>query len=125
MYSKLTIIGNVGKQPELRYTPEGKAVCQFSVASNRTYGGKKETTWYRITVWDKTAEACNKFLSAGSKVFVEGRLTPDPETGNPKVYQRKDGTWGASFEVTASVVQFLDSKDANTNDDKEDEQIPF
>ena len=117
MYAKLIIIGNLGKDPEMKYTTDGKAVTTFSVAaSNR----KDETVWYRITTWDKQAETCSQYLHKGSKVLVEGVLRPD-DAGNPRTYERKDGTWGASFEVVASAVKFLSGKDEQpANDD-----VPF
>ena len=115
MYQKLIIIGNLGKEPEMKYTTDGKAVTTFSVAaSNR----KDETVWYRITTWDKQAETCNKYLHKGSKVLVEGALKADAQ-GNPRTYERKDGGWGASFEVVASSVKFLSGKDEPT------EEVPF
>ena len=108
MYSKLIIIGNLGKDPEMKYTPDGKAVTTFSVAaSNR----KDETVWFRVSTWDKQAETCNQYLHKGSKVLVEGALRADG-AGNPRVYERKDGLgWAASFEVVASSVRFLSGKD--------------
>ena len=105
MYQKLIIIGNLGREPEMRFTPSGDPVTSFSVATSRKYGEVDETTWFRVSVWGKQAESCNKYLSKGSKVLVEGRLKAEPT-----VYQRKDGTWGASFEVTAENVRFLDGK---------------
>ncbi len=117
MYQKLIIIGNLGKDPEMRYTTDGKAVTTFSVAaSNR----KDETVWFRVSTWDKQAETCNQYLHKGSKVLVEGALKPDAG-GNPRTYERKDGGWAASFEVVASAVKFLSGKDEQpANDD-----VPF
>jgi len=82
MFHTIIIIGNLGKDPEMRYSPNGSAVTSFSLASNRTYKGNdgqqvKETTWFRITVWGNQAESCNQYLKKGSKVLVEGRLTSD------------------------------------------------
>ncbi len=62
----------------------------------------KETIWFRVSVWGKQAESSNQYLKKGSKVLVEGRLTPDPATGGPRIWTRQDGTPAASFEVTAS-----------------------
>jgi single-strand DNA-binding protein len=116
MYHTLIIVGNVGRDPEMRYTPSGQPVTSFSVATSRQYTGSngqpvKETIWFKITTWGKQAEVCNQYLKKGSKVLVEGRLTPDPNTGSPRVWTRQDGTAGASFEVTASTVRFLSSRD--------------
>jgi len=115
MFQKLTIVGNLGVDPELKFLPSGEAVTTFSVATNRTWKTKdgakgEETAWFRISVWGKSAEACSQYLHKGSKVFVEGRLTPDKETGGPRVWEANDGTHRASFEINALEVKFLDSK---------------
>ncbi|HMZ06655.1 MAG TPA: single-stranded DNA-binding protein [Anaerolineales bacterium] len=115
MYHTLIIVGNLGKDPEMRYTPSGQAVTSFSVATSRQYtagNGEqvKETVWFRVSAWGKTAEICNQYLKKGSKVLVEGRLTPDKATGGPRIYTRQDGTAGSSFEVTAATVRFLSSR---------------
>ncbi len=116
MYQNIIIVGNLGKDPEMRYTPSGQPVTSFSVVTSRQYTGNngqvvKETTWFRVTAWGKQAEVCNQYLKKGSKVLVEGRLTPDPNTGGPRVWTKQDGTPGASFEITASTVRFLSSRD--------------
>lgn len=115
MWHKITLVGNLGQDPELRYMPSGDGMCNLSVATNRKYNKNgetiTETCWFRVTVWGKTAEACNQYLRKGSKVVVEGHLSPDPETGNPKLFTRKDGTPSASYEIRAETVKFLDSKD--------------
>ena len=115
MYQSLTIVGNVGRDPEMRYTPTGAAVTSFSVATSHQYSNNagetiKETVWFRITTWGKQAETCNQYVKKGSKVLVEGRLTADPATGSPRVWTGKDGRQGASFEVTARTVRFLSSR---------------
>ena len=115
MFHKLTIVGNLGNEPTMKYTTDGKAVTTFSVAaSNR----KDETTWFRVTTWDKQAETCNQYLHKGSKVLVEGALKADAQ-GNPRTYERKDGGWAASFDVVASSVKFLSGKDEPTD------EVPF
>jgi single-strand DNA-binding protein len=115
MYHTIIIVGNVGKDPEMRYTPSGQAVTSFSVATNRQYtsgNGEqvKETIWFRVSTWGKTAEVCNQYLKKGSKVLIEGRLTPDKNTGGPRIWTKQDGSAGASFEVTAATVRFLSSR---------------
>ena len=115
MYQTIILIGNLGKDPEMRFTPGGQPVTTLSVATNRRYNGQngqpvKETTWFRVTVWGKQAESCNEFLHKGSKVLVEGRLNPDPETGEPHIWEN-NGKVGASFEVTASTVRFLSGRE--------------
>ena len=118
MYQLTIVAGNVGKDPEMRYMPDGKAVTSFSVATNRQYTGSngeqvKETIWFRITTWGKTAEVCNQYVKKGSKVLVEGRLVADKNTGGPKIWTRQDGTAGASFEISAATVRFLSSRNEN------------
>ena len=115
MYQKIIIIGNLGRDPEMRYTPNGQAVTNLSVATNRQYTSNsgervKETTWFRVSVWGKQAEACNQYLKSGSKVLVEGRMNQDKETGGPRIWTRNDGSAGASFEITAQTVRFLSSR---------------
>src|SRR5258708_6691238 len=112
MYQKLIIVGNLGKDPEMRYAPNSEAVTSLNVATNRKYtdkGGQlvKETTWFRVSVWGKQAEACNTYLKKGSLVLVEGRLQADKATGGPRIFTKGDGTSGASFELTAGEVKFL------------------
>ena len=129
MYQKVIIIGNLGRDPEMRYTPDGSPVTSFSVATSRKYGEKDETTWFRVTVWNKQAENCNKYLHIGSKVLVEGRLRPDAN-GGPSVFQRRDGSWGASFDLTADTVRFLSPKGEEAGGQNfgpmdDDEDIPF
>jgi len=109
MYQKLIIVGNLGRDPEMKYLPDGNAVTSFAVATSRKVSGEKETVWFRISVWGKQAETCNQYLGKGSKVLVEGRLSAD-ENGNPKVFKRNDGSSGSSFEVRADTVQFLSCK---------------
>ena len=115
MYQKIIIVGNLGGDPEMRYTPSGQAVTNFSVASNRKYTGSDgqrvdETTWFRISAWGRQAETCNQYLRRGSKVLIEGRLNPDQATGAPRIWTRQDGTPAASFEITAQSVQFLSTR---------------
>lgn len=114
MYHEIEFIGNLGKDPEMRYTPDGKAVTSFSVASSNR---KDETAWFNVTAWEKLAETCNQFLHKGSKVFVKGTLKPDT-TGGPRVYEKKDGGWAASYEVTASKVRFLSGKEEVQDEDE-------
>jgi len=111
-FHEVIIVGNLGRDPELRYAPNGNAVCSLNVASNRQYTTKdgqkvKETTWFRVSVWGNQGENCNKYLKSGSQVLIVGELKPDKETGGPRTYNRSDGTVGASFEVTARTVRFL------------------
>ena len=115
MYQQIIIVGNLGKDPEMRYTPSGTPVTSLSVATNRKYTGSdgqvvKETTWFRVSVFGKQAENCAQYLKKGGAVLVDGRLTPDKTSGGPRVYQRPDGTMGATYEVFANTVRFLSSR---------------
>ena len=115
MFHTIIIVGNVGREPEMRYTPTGQAVTTFSVASSRNYNNSqgqrvKETIWFRITTWGKLAETCSQYVQKGSKVFIEGRLQPDKESGGPRIWERQDGTKSSSYEVVASTVRFLSSR---------------
>ena len=110
MYQKLIIIGNLGRDPEMRYTPDGTPVTSFSVATNRrwtTPNGEQQqrTVWFRVSAWRRLAETCNQYLTKGRLVMVEGELA------EPKAYQGRDGEWRASLNVTARSVQFLGGRD--------------
>ncbi len=107
MYQKLTIVGYLGRDPEMRYTADGKPVTSFSVATSRKWDGGEETCWFRVSAWNRLAETCNQYLAKGRMVLVEGRLTPDKATGGPRVWTGKDGNARASFEMTAYTVKFL------------------
>ena len=114
-YQKIIITGNLGRDPEMRYTPSGQAVTSFSVAVNESYtnanGEKiKKTIWFRVTAWGKQAEICNQYLKKGQQVLVDGRMSADPNTGGPKVWTKQDGTSGSSFEITAATVRFLSTR---------------
>ncbi len=115
-FHTILIAGHLGREPEMRYTPAGQAVTNFNLAANRQYNDSngqsvKETIWFRVSAWGKTAENCNQYLHKGSLVLVEGRLLCDPETGGPRLYKRQDGTPGTAFEVSANTVRFLSSRE--------------
>ncbi|HLG51466.1 MAG: single-stranded DNA-binding protein [Chloroflexi bacterium] len=105
--NKVMIIGNLGRDPEMRYTPNGTPVTTFSVAVNRrwtTPDGQQqdETEWFNVVTWNKLAETCNQVLSKGRMVYVEGRL-------RTRSWDGQDGQKHYRTEVIASTVQFLDS----------------
>ncbi len=120
-YEKLTIVGNLGQDPELRYLQDGTAVTNLSVAVNRKRQGQKVTTWYRVSVFNIGAENVCKFLKKGSKVLVEGSSV------RVSLYTAKDGKPAASLEVTAERVVFLDSPEETgaSGSDEADENVPF
>ncbi len=116
MYQSVTVIGRLGRDPEMRYMPNGDPVTSFSVATDRAWNDKdgkkqKETTWFRVSVFGKQAEIANQYLSKGKMVLVEGRLRVDPKTGGPVTYTRQDGTVGANFELIANTIRFLSPRD--------------
>ncbi len=118
MYQKITIVGNLGRDPEMRYTPSGQAVTNLNVATNYSYTNNngervKETTWFRVSIWGKQAESSNQYLRSGSKVLIEGRMNQDKATGGPRIWTKNDGSTGASYEITAQRVVFLSSRQEN------------
>ncbi|MCB9421916.1 MAG: single-stranded DNA-binding protein [Ardenticatenaceae bacterium] len=141
MYQKIIIVGNLGRDPEMRYMPDGTAVTSFSVATSRRWTDRAtgqpvdETTWFRVSVWGRQAETANEYLSKGRKVLVEGQITPDRNTGGPRLWTAQDGTVRASFEVKADTVRFLSSREEggyepSGGDDfggvaQEEDDIPF
>ncbi|MBI3760983.1 MAG: single-stranded DNA-binding protein [Chloroflexi bacterium] len=115
MYNKIILVGNLGRDPEMRYSPSGQAVTNFSIATSEKWTDQQgqpqeRTLWWRISVWGKLAETCNQYLKKGRQVLVEGRMNGDAKTGGPRIYTRQDGTAGASFEVTAVSVKFLGTR---------------
>ena len=116
-FNKVIIVGNLGRDPELRYTPQGTAVCNFSVATTekrRDKSGEYQdvTTWFRVTLWDKKAEVAAKYLQKGKPVYIEGRLKLDEWTD-------RDGNNRYTLDVTATDMQFIGSasdRDAGYSD---------
>ncbi|MEI6185874.1 MAG: single-stranded DNA-binding protein [Dehalococcoidia bacterium] len=129
---KIILIGRVGGDPEMRFTPDGVAVTTFSLAANRSTrqpdgSYKEEAEWFRISAWRKLAETCNQFLNKGKLVYVEGNL-------RTRLYDGKDGQKRVSLDVTADRVLFLDKQGAVqlppedarvVEGDIEPEDIPF
>ena len=108
--NKVMIIGNLGKDPEMRYTANGKAVTTFSIACNRNFTGqdgerREETDWFSIVTWDKLAETCSQFLQKGRRAYVEGRL-------HTRSWDGPDGNKRYRTEVIANTVLFLDRAQA-------------
>ena len=105
--NKLTIIGNLTRDPELRTTSAGVSVCSFTVAvnrRNRNQNGQAEADFFRVSAWRERGETCAKYLTKGKKVCVIGSVSV-------KTYQANDGTTKASLEVTADDVKFLSARD--------------
>ena len=108
--NKIIIIGNVGSEPEMRFTPAGKPVTSFRVATNRTYTTaegerKEETEWFSVVAWNKLAEQCNQFITKGKLVYAEGRL-------HTSTWEGQDGKQRTRLEIIANRVVFLDRKGA-------------
>jgi single-strand DNA-binding protein len=130
--NKVMVIGNVGKDPEMRYTPNGAAVVSFSVAASRRWTSpdgeqREETEWFNVVAWTKLAETVNRYISKGSKVYVEGRLRTHSWEG-------ADGQKRYRTEVVAQTITMLDSRPKSPGapaeelyspEDIEPEEIPF
>ncbi len=129
--NKVMIIGNVGKEPEMRFTANGAPVTSFSVAVNRIRSGtdgerKEETEWFSVVAWNKLAEICNQFVGKGARIYVEGRL-------QTRSWDGQDGQKRYRTEIIANDVQFLDRKGAATDgggeagesEDLDTEDLPF
>ena len=112
--NKITVIGNLGRDPEMRYTPNGQSVTSFSVASNRKYTTstgeqREETEWFTVNAWGRLAELCNQYLTKGRQVYVEGRLSS-------RTYEGRDGQTRFVNEINLTDVQFL-SRDTGAGGD--------
>ncbi len=120
--NKLTIIGNVGNEPEMRFTPNGKPVTSFSVATNWLYTSsegerRQETEWFNVVAWNRLAEQCNQFLAKGRLVYVEGRI-------HTRNWEGQDGQQHSKIEVIASRVIFLERRGAAPlPDEKMDDRV--
>jgi single-strand DNA-binding protein len=137
MYQQIILIGNLGNDPELRYTASNVPVASFSLAVNRSWTGqdgerKDKVTWFRVSTWNKQAETVNEYLRKGSKVMVIG------EVEEARVFTDRDGNPRGSLEVKAQNVRFMDSKSEGgegqprkgnaapaSQSEVDDEAIPF
>lgn len=104
-FNKITLVGNLGRDPELRYTPQGTPVCSFTLATNerrkdRAGENQDVTTWFRVTLWGRQAETASQYLSKGRPVYIEGRLRVEEWTD-------KDGKQRHTLEVHATDMQFI------------------
>lgn len=105
MYHRVILVGNLGRDPEMRFTPAGDPITTFSVAVEDGFGERQKTIWFRVSTFGKQAESCNEYLVKGQQVAVEGRVTTD-ENGNPRLWQGSDGAWHANNEIVADRVKF-------------------
>ncbi len=106
--NKVILVGNLGRDPELRYTQGGQAVANFSLATSESFSKKdgtrdERTEWHRIVVWGRTAENCSQYLAKGRTVYIEGRL-------QTREWENKEGQKQRTTEVVAQTVQFLGGK---------------
>lgn len=113
MFQQVTLVGNLGRDPEMRYTPSGAPVTHFSVASTRRYQTQDgqwqdKTVWFNVTAWRKTAEAASQYLTKGSRVLIIGELE------EPRTWVDKDGNTRASLELTALTLKFLSPRGENS-----------
>lgn len=120
--NKVVLLGNLGQNPEVRFTSTGKPVCNFNLATHQTWtenGERQERTeWHRIVVWGKTAENCGKYLSKGRQVYLEGRL-------QTRSWQDREGQTRYTTEIVATQVVFLGSqKQANAEANIEAHEMP-
>jgi single-strand DNA-binding protein len=134
MLNKAMIIGNLGADPELRTTTNGTSVCEMRIATNESWFDKSSnerkdrTEWHRVTVWGKTAESCAKFLSKGSKAYVEGRI-------QTREWEDQSGNKRYTTEIVANSVQFLSTRGESSgpksgsqpggNAPFSDDEVPF
>lgn len=127
--NKVMIIGNLGRDPEMRYTPSGKPVTSFSVATSRSWtttdGERREATeWFNVVAWRDLAEICNQYLSKGSKVYIEGRL-------QTRSWESPDGQKHFRTEIVADEMIVLDhrretySEPSVDDEDEDSEEFPF
>ena len=116
--NSITIIGSVGKDPELRATSNGTPVCSFSVAVNEKHGTNEVTTWFKVTTWGKLAENCNRYVSKGKQVGVAGSVSAS-------AFTRKDGTVACSIEINAKEVEFLGGKKSEERSDADDTGLTY
>ncbi|MEQ1646396.1 MAG: single-stranded DNA-binding protein [Pyrinomonadaceae bacterium] len=108
-FNKIILVGNLGRDPELRYTPQGAAVCSFSMATNekrRDKSGEFQNiaTWFRVTLWGNQAETAAKYLTKGKQVYIEGRLRMDE-------YTDREGAIQKTLEVNGTDMQFIGSRE--------------
>ena len=127
MYQQITLIGNLGADPEMRLTQDGTPVTSFRVATNRrwrTQDGttQEKTVWFRVSAWRRLAEACNQYLTKGQRVLVVGEIE------EPSTWTDQEGNARASLEIQARNVQFLSPRDGaqgTAPDQGEGEEMPF
>lgn len=136
MLQEITLIGRLGNDPEMRYTPSGTAVTNFSLATSRKYTNGdgdlvEEVTWWKVTAWRRQAETCNEFLSTGDQVRVRGRMGGERVNKGenkiyiqPNVWTGKDGEPRCQFEINAQHVLFLETSGNNAAPSRDESNAP-
>ena len=120
-FNKIVIVGYLGRDPELRYTPDGTPVCNFTIATTERKKDKSGefqdvTTWFRVNLWRRQAEVASQYLSKGKQVYVEGRLTQSE-------YQDRDGNTRTSLEVNGTDIQFIGPRGDESNSPREERPV--
>jgi single-strand DNA-binding protein len=123
MINKVILIGNLGSDPEIRYTQSGTAVATFNVATTERWKGKdgqqqEQTEWHRVVAWRRLAEICGEYLSKGSKVYIEGKL-------QTRKWEDRDGNTRYTTEVVARDMQMLSPRGASSDTGQFQEEPPF
>ena len=121
--NRMLVIGNLGRDPEMRYTPNGNPVTSFSIATNRRYTDtqgerREETEWFTVVAWNQLAEQCNQYLSRGQRAYVEGRLRSSS-------WQGQDGQTRFRNEIIAERVLFLDRAGGGSGSTESEGESPF
>jgi single-strand DNA-binding protein len=130
MYQKIIVLGNLGQDPEMRYMPDGTAVTNFSIATNRRWTDaasgeqREETVWFRCSAWGRSGETINEYFDKGKMILVEGRIKPDPQTGGPRTFTRLErwsfaGSGGDEYDSGSGSVR------SGTPSAQEEDEIPF
>jgi single-strand DNA-binding protein len=119
--NKVMVIGNLGTDPEMRFTPNGSPVTSFRIAASRVYTTaegqrRQDTEWFTVVTWNKLAETCNQFLAKGRRAYVEGRL-------QTRSWEGQDGQKRSRVEIVANTVLFLDRQGAASLDEEEVPQM--
>lgn len=117
-FNKIIIVGNLGRDPELKYTPQGQGVCEFSVATTEKRKDSQgevieETTWFKVSFWGKLAEVAGQYLSKGKQVYIEGRL-------RTREWTDKEGRTRTSLEISGSELKLLGGRNDHQNNENND-----
>lgn len=116
--NKAILLGNLGNDPEVKYTQSGSVVLSFSLATTENYKGEKKTEWHRVTCFGKLAEICQKYLGKGSKVLVEGKI-------EYQKWQDRNGNQRQTTVIIANSVEFLSQRQENNYQPTGEDEVPF